>query len=46
IPKPFDPRVGPHVAAAVAQAAIDTNAARIKLTYEEELANAKKIMAK
>ncbi len=28
IPKPFDPRVGPHVAAAVAQAAIDTNAAR------------------
>ncbi|MFW5897562.1 MAG: NAD(P)-dependent malic enzyme, partial [Halanaerobium sp.] len=29
IPKPFDPRVGPHVAAAVAQAAVDTGAARI-----------------
>ncbi|ADQ14617.1 NAD(P)-dependent malic enzyme [Halanaerobium hydrogeniformans] len=46
IPKPFDPRVGPYVAAAVAQAAIDTNVARIKLSYEEELENAKKIMAK
>jgi malate dehydrogenase (oxaloacetate-decarboxylating) len=46
IPKPFDPRVGPHVAAAVAQAAIDTNAARIKLSYEEELEKAKKIMDK
>ena len=46
IPKPFDPRVGPHVAAAVAQAAVDTNAARIKLSYEEELENAKKIMKK
>ncbi|ADQ13668.1 NAD(P)-dependent malic enzyme [Halanaerobium hydrogeniformans] len=46
IPKPFDPRVGPYVAAAVAQAAIDTNAARIKLSYEEELEKAKKIMKK
>jgi malate dehydrogenase (oxaloacetate-decarboxylating) len=46
IPKPFDPRVGPHVAAAVAQAAIDTNAARIKVSYEEELEKAKKIMEK
>jgi malate dehydrogenase (oxaloacetate-decarboxylating) len=46
IPKPFDPRVGPHVAAAVAQAAIDTNAARIKISYEEELEKAKKIMEK
>lgn len=46
IPKPFDPRVGPHLAAAVAQAAIETNAARIKLSYEEELEKAKKIMEK
>lgn len=46
IPKPFDPRVGPHVAAAVAQAAIDTGAARIKISYEEELEKAKKIMEK
>ncbi|MFW6280668.1 MAG: NAD(P)-dependent malic enzyme [Halanaerobium sp.] len=46
IPKPFDPRVGPHVAAAVAQAAIDTNAARIKISYEEELEKAEKIMEK
>lgn len=46
IPKPFDPRVGPHVAAAVAQAAIDTGAARIEISYEEELEKAKKIMEK
>lgn len=46
IPKPFDPRVGPHVAAAVAKAAIETNAARIKLSYDEELEKAKKIMEK
>jgi len=46
IPKPFDPRVGPHVAAAVAQAAIDTKAARIEISYEEELEKAKKIMEK
>lgn len=46
IPKPFDPRVGPYLAAAVAQAAVDTNAARIKLTYEEELEKAKAIMKK
>ncbi|MFN2339771.1 MAG: NADP-dependent malic enzyme [Halanaerobium sp.] len=46
IPKPFDPRVGPHVAAAVAQAAIDTKAARIEISYEDELEKAKKIMEK
>jgi malate dehydrogenase (oxaloacetate-decarboxylating) len=46
IPKPFDPRVGPHVAAAVAQAAVDTGAARIKIDYETELKKAKKMMLK
>ena len=46
IPKPFDPRVGPYLAAAVAEAAIETNAARIKLSYEEELEKARKIMEK
>jgi len=46
IPKPFDPRVGPHVAAAVAQAAIDTDAARIEISYDEELEKARKIMEK
>ncbi len=35
IPKPFDTRVGPHVAAAVAQAAVETGVARINLSYEE-----------
>ncbi len=46
IPKPFDPRVGPYVAAAVARAAVETGAARIELSYEEELEKAKKIMEK
>ncbi len=46
IPKPFDPRVGPHVAAAVAQAAVDTGAARIKIDYEAELKKAEKMMLK
>ena len=46
IPKPFDPRVGPHVAAAVAQAAIDTGAARIEISYDDELEKARKIMEK
>lgn len=40
IPKPFDERVGP----AVAQAAIETGVARIKVDYDTELNNAKKIM--
>ncbi|MFW6273503.1 MAG: NAD(P)-dependent malic enzyme [Halanaerobium sp.] len=46
IPKPFDPRVGPHVAAAVAQAAVDTGAARIEIDYEAELKKAEKMMLK
>ncbi|MFW6279136.1 MAG: NAD(P)-dependent malic enzyme [Bacillota bacterium] len=46
IPKPFDERVGPSVAAAVAQAAVDTGSARIEIEYEEELEKAKKIMQK
>lgn len=46
IPKPFDKRVGPAVAAAVARAAIETGAARIKIDYETELENAKKMMVK
>ena len=46
IPKPFDPRVGPYVAAAVARAAVETGAARIELSYEEELEKAKTIMEK
>lgn len=44
IPKPFDKRVGPAVAAAVAKAAIETKAARIEVGYEEELKKARKIM--
>ncbi|CCU78942.1 NADP-dependent malic enzyme [Halanaerobium saccharolyticum subsp. saccharolyticum DSM 6643] len=35
IPKPFDSRVGPHVAAAVAEAAVKSGVARIELSYEE-----------
>ncbi len=35
IPKPFDPRVAPKVAAAVARAAMDTGVARIKADPEE-----------
>ena len=46
IPKPFDPRVGPYVAAAVAQAAVDTGVARIKIDYETELKKAEKMMLK
>jgi len=46
IPKPFDPRVGPSVAAAVAQAAVDTGAARIEIDYETELKKAETMMLK
>jgi malate dehydrogenase (oxaloacetate-decarboxylating) len=46
IPKPFDTRVGPHVAAAVAQAAVDTGVARIKIDYQTELKKAEKMMLK
>ncbi len=35
IPKPFDKRVGPNVAAAVAQAAVETGVARKNLSYKE-----------
>src|SRR6056297_1306665 len=35
IPKPFDKRVGPNVAAAVAEAAVKSGVARIELSYEE-----------
>ncbi|MBW8351445.1 NAD-dependent malic enzyme [Bacillus sp. IITD106] len=35
IPGPFDPRVAPHVAAAVAKAAMETGVARIKVDPEE-----------
>lgn len=45
IPKPFDKRVGPAVAAGVAQAAINTGVARMEIDYEEELKKAKKIMS-
>lgn len=35
IPGPFDPRVAPHVAAAVAKAAMETGVARLKVDPEE-----------
>lgn len=40
IPKAFDLRVGPHVAAAVAEAAVKSGVARVVITYEEELRQA------
>ncbi|MFW5980872.1 MAG: malic enzyme-like NAD(P)-binding protein, partial [Halanaerobiaceae bacterium] len=46
IPKPFDERVGPSVAASVAQTAVETGSARIEVNYEEELKQAQKIMQK
>ncbi|MCK8824202.1 NAD(P)-dependent malic enzyme [Fuchsiella alkaliacetigena] len=46
IPKPFDERVGPYVAAAVAQAAIESGVAKIEIDYETELENAKRLMAR
>ncbi|WP_408955656.1 NADP-dependent malic enzyme [Natroniella sp. ANB-PHB2] len=44
IPKPFDKRVGPHVAAAVAEAAVKCGVARINIDYETELKNAREVM--
>ncbi len=44
IPKPFDPRIGPTIAAAVSQAAVNSNVAGIKIGYEEEFKIAKKLM--
>lgn len=46
IPKAFDNRVGPHVAAAVAETAVKTGVARKEMSYEEEFENAKKLLAK
>lgn len=46
IPEPFDERVCPAVAAAVACAAVKSGVARKILTYDEEYANAKEIMRK
>lgn len=42
IPKPFDPRVAPEVAKAVAIAAMETGVARIKVDPEEVFINTKK----
>jgi len=44
IPKAFDKRVGPRVAAAVAEAAVRTAIARRVLTYQEELEQATRLM--
>jgi len=46
IPKPFDNRVGPHIAAAVAEVAVKTGVARREMTYEEEFKNAERLLAK
>jgi len=46
LPQAFDVRVGPRVAAAVAEAAVQSGVARIKLSYEEELEQATKMMRK
>lgn len=46
LPQAFDVHVGPRVAAAVAEAAVKSGVARIKLSYEEELAQALEIMRK
>jgi len=40
LPKAFDLRVGPRVAAAVAQAAVDSGIARRQLSYDQELEQA------
>ncbi|MFW5992079.1 MAG: NAD-dependent malic enzyme, partial [Halanaerobiaceae bacterium] len=44
IPKPFDKRVGPAVAAAVARAAVESGVARVEVDYEYELEKARKMM--
>jgi malate dehydrogenase (oxaloacetate-decarboxylating) len=46
MPKAFDLRVGPRVAAAVAEAAVKTGVARRELSYEQELELATKTMKK
>ena len=45
VPEPFDPRVAPAVAAAVAQAAIDSCVARIEISAEEIIARTKELTA-
>lgn len=45
IPGPFDPRVAPEVAAAVAKAAMDTGVARLKLDPEEVKEKTRKLAA-
>lgn len=44
IPKAFDSKIGPRVAAAVAQAAVASGIARRPLTYDQELEQAAKMM--
>lgn len=46
LPKAFDLRVGPRVAAAVAEAAVKSGVARKKISYHEELERATKLMKK
>ncbi|PTX16043.1 malate dehydrogenase (oxaloacetate-decarboxylating) [Halanaerobium congolense] len=46
IPKPFDKRVGSHVAAAVAETAVKTGVARRRISYKEEFENATKLLAR
>ena len=46
LPKAFDLRVGPYVAAAVAEAAVKSGVARKDVSYNEELAQATKLMKK
>ncbi len=45
LPKAFNREVGPTVAAAVAEAAVQTGVARIKRTFTEELELARKVMS-
>ncbi len=44
IPKPFDPRVGPHLAASVARAAIKTGVAAKDIKYSDEYKNVEKLL--
>lgn len=46
LPEAFDLRVGPRVAAAVAEAAVKSEVAGVRLTYQEELVRATKLMKK
>ncbi|HHX13486.1 MAG TPA: NAD-dependent malic enzyme [Clostridiales bacterium] len=46
LPAAFDLRVGPRVAAAVAEAAIKSGVARLNISYQEELKNAARLMKK